>query len=283
VDEPGVTVVSHESELGRMELASAAPHPTLRRHVRRYCGFRERTSHPVRRRELPSADVTFVVGLGPELRLLEPRPASHSSFVAGLDERSAVTEHDGEAAGVEVNLTPLAAHLLFRVPMHTLAHRVVELDDVLGPEADRLAERLYCAPAWPERFRILDETIAERIADAPEPSPGIAWAYQQLLASAGRVRVGVLASELGWSRKRLATRFREEIGLPAKSLARILRFRRAVRLMERDGDRSLGEIALDCGYFDQAHLNRDFRSFAGSTPTELLARRFPEPFGIRPE
>jgi AraC-like DNA-binding protein len=255
-----------------MELISGAPHPTLRRHVRRYCGYRERMPHPVRRRELPGADVTLIVSLGPELRLLEPRPATHTSFVAGLDEHSAVTEHDGEAVGVEVSLTPLAAHQLFRVPMHTLARRVVELDGVLGPEADRLAERLHDAPTWPACFRILDDTILGRIGDAPEPSPGVAWAYRELLATAGCVRIGALASELGWSRKRLATRFREEVGLPAKSLARILRFRRAVRLLESD-DRSLGEIALDCGYFDQAHLNRDFRSLAGSTPTELLARR----------
>src|ERR687888_1838978 len=106
-----------------MELGSGAPHPTLRRHVRRYCGYRERTIHPVRRRELPGADVTLIVSLGPELRLLEPCPATHTSFVAGLDERSAVTEHDGEAAGVEVTLTPLAAHQLFRVPMDTLARQ----------------------------------------------------------------------------------------------------------------------------------------------------------------
>jgi AraC-like DNA-binding protein len=259
-----------------MELVSDAPHPALRRHVRRYCGYRERTIHPVRRRELPGADVTLIVSLGPELRLLEPRPATHTSFVAGLDDRFAVTEHDGEAAGVEVTLTPLAAHRFFKVPMHTLARRVVELDDVLGPEADRLAERLHDAPTWPARFRILDDAILGRIGDAPEPSPGVAWAYHQLLATAGCIRIGALASELGWSRKRLAVRFREEVGLPAKSLARILRFRRALGLLERNENRSLGEIALDCGYFDQAHLNRDFRSFAGSTPTELLARRRPE-------
>ena len=256
-----------------MELVSAQPHPLLQPHVRRYCGYRERTTQPVRRRELPGADVTMIVSLGPELRLLEPRPARHTSFVAGLDERSAVTEHDGEAAGVEVTLTPLAARLFFRVPMHTLARRVVELDDVLGPEADRLAERLHDAASWPLRFRILDDAIRRRLAAAPDPSPGVTWAYRRVLDTHGRVRIGALASELGWSRKRLAARFREEVGLPAKSLARIVRFRHAVGFIEHDEERSLAEIALDCGYFDQAHLNRDFRALAGSTPTELLARR----------
>src|SRR5919198_4770738 len=102
-----------------MELVSGAPDPSLRRHVRRYCGYRERTTHPVRRRELPGADVTLIVSLGPELRLPKPRPATHTSFVAGLDDHSPVTEHDGEAAGVQATLTPLPAHQPFGVPMHT--------------------------------------------------------------------------------------------------------------------------------------------------------------------
>ena len=55
----------------------------------------------------------------------------------------------------------------------------------------------------------------------------------------------------------------------------MLRFRRALALMERDDGARLGEIALDCGYYDQAHLNRDFRALAGSAPTDHLARRLP--------
>jgi hypothetical protein len=176
VDEPDVRTRRHESGLGWMKHVSGTPHPILRPHVRRNCGYDERTSHPVRRRELPSVDVTVILSLGPELRLVEPRPARHTSFVAGLDERSAVTEHDGEAAGVEVDLTPLGAHRFFREPMHTLARRVVELDDVLGREADLLVERLHDTPSWPTRFRILDDAIRAHLADAPEPSPDVAWA-----------------------------------------------------------------------------------------------------------
>jgi AraC-like DNA-binding protein len=56
---------------------------------------------------------------------------------------------------------------------------------------------------------------------------------------------------------------------------RILRFQRAARDLARPDGPSLCEIALDCGYYDQAHLNRDFREFAGRTPTELMAARLP--------
>jgi AraC-like DNA-binding protein len=278
-----VETVHHETGLGRFELMSRAPDPLLRPYVRGYHGYSERTSRPLRRRELPSGDVILVLDLGAGVRLLEPRRALHTSFVAGLDEQSAVTEHDGRADGVQVSFTPLGAHRFLGVPMHTLSHCVVELDDLLGASANELADRLRDAPGWEARLDVLDSVVRARLSRGTEPTSEVAWAWRRLVATAGRVRVGDLARELGWSRKRLAARFREQIGLPAKACARILRFRRAVRLLERDDVTRFTEIALDCGYFDQAHLNRDFRRFAGSTPSEFLARRIADGFGVRPE
>jgi AraC-like DNA-binding protein len=84
-----------------------------------------------------------------------------------------------------------------------------------------------------------------------------------------------LARDAGWSRRQFTARFTRAAGLPPKTFARVLRFQRAKALLAAAGGPSLSEIALDCGYYDQAHLNRDFRAFAGCTPTELMARRLP--------
>ncbi|MEV1296037.1 AraC family transcriptional regulator [Pseudonocardia sp. NPDC049635] len=85
--------------------------------------------------------------------------------------------------------------------------------------------------------------------------------------TAGAVVIGELAEETGWSRSHLADRFRDQTGLTPKTAAGLLRFTRAVDLLH-DGDMSLPSVAATCGYYDQAHLNRDFRSFAGCTPTQ---------------
>jgi transcriptional regulator GlxA family with amidase domain len=83
--------------------------------------------------------------------------------------------------------------------------------------------------------------------------------------------VSELAAELCCSRKHLAARFREHVGLPPKLVARMLRFRETTERMLAAHGRSLAEVAADCGYYDHAHLDRDFREFARTTPTAFAA------------
>jgi AraC-like DNA-binding protein len=94
----------------------------------------------------------------------------------------------------------------------------------------------------------------------------------------GMMPVSALADELQWSRKHLANRFRADVGLAPKTIARLLRFRRVVD----SGDLSSRwtEVALDAGYFDQAHLIRDFRQFAGMTPVEFQRSRLSDGSGV---
>jgi transcriptional regulator GlxA family with amidase domain len=114
----------------------------------------------------------------------------------------------------------------------------------------------------------------------PPASYELFWAWRRLRASAGRASVGSLARELGWSHRRLIARFREQIGMPPKSVARVLRFERVSDLLRRPAAPSFAEIAQDCGYYDQSHLNRDFRDFAGTTPGAYVAARLPDGGGV---
>jgi AraC-like DNA-binding protein len=262
----------YESPAGQYELTSRAPAEALRPHVLRYWGREERSTRPVARVEVPYPNVIVSVSFGPEQRVGD---AAYGSFVAGLHERAVRTEHDGRVAGVQLAVTPLAAHTLFRTPMHTLASRCIELEAVLGAEGARLVERLAELPTWAARFEALDLFLAARVA---EPAPELAWAWRQLTLTSGGFPIGRLTDELGWSRKRLVTHFRERIGLTPKTFARLLRFRRALTLLDRDWQRR--DLALACGYCDQAHFNRDFREFAGMTPTEYARRLSPDDPGL---
>jgi AraC-like DNA-binding protein len=279
------TVVSYDSASGQREMMFRGPCPALRAHVWGYCGYFESTAGRTRRVELSSGVVGLIIGFGPPVGIAYPRLRSGStahvtSFVAGLHDSYAVAESTGWQHGVEIDLTPIGAHMLLGVPMDSLANRVVELEHVLGRFAARLAEQLYETESWPARFDLLDAAIASRLAAAREPAPAISWAWRRLNETGGRLGIGALADELGSSRQYLVTKFREAIGLPPKTLARILRFQRAIQLLERADHARLTRVARECGYYDQAHFNRDFHHFAGSTPSEFLARRLPDRGGV---
>jgi len=262
-------------------MASRPPHPALRGAVHRYVGFSERSAAPVRRLEVPQDRVTVILGFGPPLTVGGPRltAAARGSFVAPLGDSYAVTEFQGASHGIQVDLSPLAARALLGVPMREL-DALVDLDDVLGPEASRLVERLADAPGWDARFDVLDRAIGRRLEEAARPSPDAEWAWRLLHEAGGGLRIGELAAELRCSRRHLAAVFRDHVGPPPKTVARIMRFRRVLGHLERDPG-GLAAIAQACGYADQPHLNRDFRELAGTTPTAYVASRMPDGLGVR--
>jgi AraC-like DNA-binding protein len=219
----------------------------------------------MRRREGPGRDVVLIISFGEDWLINGDR---FTSFAAGLHDRQVTTEHAGRSFGMHVDIAPPAAYVLFGLPLHLLAQRAVPLEDVLAERF--LVERLHDADSWDARFRLLDRVLTRRLADARQPSPGIVWAWRRLLETDGRVAIGALAEELGWSRKRIVARFREEVGLPPKTVARLMRFEHARTLAERAASPDWTRIAAECGYYDQSHLISDFRAVTGRTPATFF-------------
>jgi AraC-like DNA-binding protein len=277
-----VTVSRHESELGWWEIAEHAPDPRIAPHVLRYAGYIERTKIPLRRLEAPFGGIVLILSFDERLRLVdaEGRDDLHTSFTAGLSDGPTFTEHGGNQHGIQVDLTPPAARALLGIPLRELTNRVVGLEDVLGQDTRRLIERLYELPTWQLRFGLLDRELGRRLQAAKPPPAQVVAAWRRLCETHGRAEIGALASELGYSRRRLSARFHEELGLTPKAFARVLRFERAAAALSRDDGARFAEIAHSCGYYDQAHLNRDFREFAGTSPSSYVGRLLPDGGGV---
>jgi AraC-like DNA-binding protein len=262
---------------GEWETAGRPPHPALRPLIHRgYLGYAERGA-PIRRVEVAYDAIVVILNLGARL---DVDARSRGSFVAGLHDRATLTAHAGDQLGIQLDLTPLGAQMLLGLPMGELSRQVVDLEDLVG---DQLVARLGEAPDWETRFDLLDAELLARLAGAVAPRPDVAYAWSRLQRTHGALSVGALCAELGCSRRHLAGRFAHDIGLPPKSVARMLRFRRVLRMLDADAPRAggrLGELAAAAGYYDQPHLNRDFRALAGCAPGEYLARLLPEGRGV---
>jgi AraC-like DNA-binding protein len=274
-------VLTHSSPLGSWELAVRAPAPALAGYVTVYQGYVETAAeHSIRRREMPWPGVVLIMNFGPPFRLRDPRratgPVDYRSFVAGLYDSYVLAESTGLSRCVQVNFTPLGAYRFFRLPMDAIANLTFHFEDLFGSAARRMVAQLEETPSWDARFALLDTLIATRITGGHAPLPQVVWAWHRLQDPSGPRAVGAIAAEVGWSRKHLIARFREQIGLPPKTVARILRFHQLVRCLDGLEQVRWAELANRAGYYDQAHLNRDFRELAGSTPGDFLRRRVPD-------
>ena len=274
------------------------PAEPLRRYVAAYTGYRQRGLPPARHRGLPSPYLTLIFTLDEPLTIeAHPDPGQppgeFGTLLGGLHSVPALITHAGAQSGIQVALRPLGARALLGLPAGELAELDLPAEAVLGGVCAELRDRVRAAAGWPERFAVLDEILLRRAGLGSAglgraglgwagPGPGIApevgWAWRQLLREGGALRVSELAAGTGWSSRHLTSRFRAEIGLTPKAAARVIRFDRArkrlVRKLTSGGDYLLADLAADCGYFDQAHLAREFRALAGCPPSQWLAEEF---------
>jgi AraC-like DNA-binding protein len=252
-----------------LELATGRPDARLGRMIRPFTGYAERTGGRLVRAEYPHGNVTVILSFGPAIDFPGLGGARPGSFASGLFTEPVLTGHDGFQQGVQLDLSPLLAGMVFGLPAAQLAGKVVELDDLLGAEGRDLPERLHDAPGWDERFAIVNQWLLRRLDRAPKPAPAVLATWSRLVATGGGASIAELAADLGWSRRHLSGRFTDTVGVSPKTYARILRFERARGLIAERRGAPLGQVALDAGYYDQAHLNRDFREFAHAPPTQL--------------
>ncbi len=235
-------------------------------------------------RTVPDGELSLMFNLGPPQRVVEPdgrTEVQRAAFVSGLQERplgfASMIRHPRVVA---VRFRPRGAWAFFGgMPLDALANRVFDLESVMGAlgGVEPFRQRLIDAADLGVALDLLEEWIVGRLLAGPRTHPVARSGWEQLRARAGDVRIATLASELGVSARYLNELFRREVGLPAKGVARVLRFEHAMGRLAAVEQLEVAEVAQTCGYYDQAHLDRDFRDLAGLTPTEYRARVFQTP------
>ncbi len=243
--------------------------------VERIWHFDGLTAH-ARERLFPNGLIEMVVQLDAPHWLIErDRTPTPALCVTGLQTGAMLIESPGRCRVMGIRLHPAGAYALFARPVHELTGRTIALADVVGRAAEELAGRCADARTAEARMRIAASWVAERVARAPPLDRSIAWSAAEIERSFGAVSIAALRARTGQSKRRHLAAFREQMGLAPKLYARIVRFRRA--LAEIESDAPLAEIASACGYYDQPHMNAEFRALAGFTPRGLrAASRYPE-------
>ena len=253
-----------------------AVHPALKPYVK--CVWSLESDGPIlgatRERILPDSCVELVFHFhDPYLShfatgdsALQPR-----SFVVGQMKRFLEIEPAGRAGFVAVRFLARGAYLFFHRPLSEVAAGVVDLEDLWRTRAQEWTERIALAKNMAERVRFLEQALFGLLSENGRTEPAVDRALALIEASRGRFRVEELADDIGVSCRHLTRQFQRTVGLSPKEFGRVARFLHALQLLSNGNGRSFTDVALQSGYFDQAHFNHEFREFAGMSPGELQA------------
>jgi AraC-like DNA-binding protein len=233
---------------------------------------------------LPSGTVELVVNLCDDRVQIEgtvhgARGKTVSGVaVSGPYSEAFIIEATQHAGMMGVHFRPGGASAVLGVPCSELTDAHVNLASLWGEAiAGELRERLCAAPSHQARFRCLEDVLMRRLHSQQSRTrqsrhlrehPVVAFALGCFARPDARPSVRDVARELGLSHRRFLTIFTTEVGLPPKLYGRIIRFQQAHALAQRTGDVDWAQLALECGFCDQAHLVNEFRKLSGLTPTD---------------
>jgi AraC-like DNA-binding protein len=210
------------------------------------------------------------------------------AFLAGTLTRPWLVRAGRRVHTIGIRFRPAAAAHLLGPGVEGAADREVILGRLIGRgEARALVTALRGGDTAAARWRAAIGWLRTRRDAAGPDGPGARPAVELILRARGRVRIAELAQRLGWSRRRLERVFARDLGVRPKLYARIVRLNAVLAALDRAERGRAVDLALEAGYFDEAHLLRDFRSLAGRTPQRgresdgELARHFTRPERLR--
>ena len=176
----------------------------------------------------------------------------------------------GASAGVAFR--PGAAGALLGVPIAELTDRHTPIDALWGGRGRDIRERLLAAQTPDEIFRLLEQDLTARLKRPLLIHPAVARSLAPGTPVSSPTRVRDIQREAGCSPKHFIALFRAAVGLTPKHYYRVRRFKAVLDRLASGGEANLADVAAMAGYSDQSHLTREFRDFAGITPTQYRPR-----------
>jgi len=253
------------------------PRPPLSLFIENITYYQSAIPPHARERRLPDGLMSLVINLRDEqIRLYDHLHPDQLRSYGGIiinGARSEFTILDPTCLTevLMVQFKPGGASPFLRLPASELYNTTLSLDLIWGAEALNLHQQLQDANTVERRFHIIEQFLLARLVRAIHPS--IAFALQALEAAPYPPSIASITEQLALSQTRFIHLFREAVGLTPKQFARILRFQQVLLAVEKSAPQTWAELALTCGYYDQAHFIHDFQAFSGLTPTAYLAQR----------
>ncbi|REJ76174.1 MAG: AraC family transcriptional regulator [Acidobacteria bacterium] len=230
-------------------------------------------------RFLPDGNTEIIISLRDEAdhvyhnESLKEIQTCRSGWASGLRTRPiSIPAGSGSSKLVIVFKTGMA-HPFFPIPMSELSNSVVDADRLWGNEFGFLRERILAAAEPSDKFSIVEEFLLRRLNSDTELNPCVDFAVKGIGADPSKTNLAKLSDKIGYSQKHLISMFKNNVGTTPKSYLRVIRFQRIIGEIETCDKPDWPALALDAGFYDQAHFINDFKTLSGFTPNQYLERK----------
>jgi AraC-like DNA-binding protein len=244
-----------------------------------YEGFRPAHS---KERLLPTGTIEIVFDLREDRILTYGRREKMQPFylsgsvVCGAHSEFFVIDTASQDGVMGVHFRPGGAYPFLKLPAGDIHNEHVDLGALWGwQEVRDLREKLLAAPRPGEKLGVLERALLEKLRRGFERHPAVAYALGEFHAAPGGKSIAAVTDRTGFSARRFIDLFEREVGLTPKLFCRVQRFQRVLHIIQSGCAIDWAEIALTCGYYDQAHFIHDFRAFSGINPSTYLAAHTP--------
>lgn len=253
------------------------PHLALRCFVKCYWIWQTDLTHKwgTQERILPDGCTELLFDFG------EPVRQNHSGASTSLAVKSQMAGQLSSAfefrppGAINVLGVRFHAHGIFpflRLPLAEMTDRIVALHDVWNGLAKELGQRLIETCDDRQRIDLVEDFLLFMIRKHDiRPDTHVKNAVECIATNDGLISIEELSRQIGLGKRQLERKFALQVGVSPKLYTRIIRFQRIFRIIQRAEKYEWPEVLVDCGYYDQSHLIKDFRAISGRTPSEYFS------------
>ncbi len=259
-----------------MQFCARRPGPPLNAFVEKIWSFAGQPQAHAFERLLPDGSAELVINLNEDRSRIYDRhdPRRVHTFpgciLSGPHSEYFVIDTIEQCSTVGIHFKPGGVFPFFGVPADELRDLHVGVDSLWGSFAAEVRERLLEASTVDARFDIVEMALRTRTDGLFAMHPAVGYALGQFQRGPGTQSIAAVTERIGLSPRRFIQVFREQVGLTPKLFCRVRRFQDVIRRIASGAGVEWAQVALDTGYFDQAHFINDFHAFSGLTPSGYL-------------
>ncbi|GAA4388079.1 helix-turn-helix domain-containing protein [Hymenobacter koreensis] len=261
-----------------MKLGTYQPSPALADFVEHYWVVEDQATPeaPVRHAVLPAAVQSAIVVFGEPYQTItfdgrEVRDIRQGLVLGRVTAKRLYLQQTGRVGIFGVRFTSTGFFNLFGIPMHQATDTTIDLDCAAGKFGRELTSRVIEAGSHPERVRAAEEILLRQLAKVQPRLDAIDFIAASIVRQHGNVSIDELCRIANLSVRQLERRFQAKVGTSPKLYAQIARFGYVCKLLKDEPQAQWVDVAYRCGYYDQAHLIREFRRFTGETPAAYFS------------